>query len=406
MSMTGKHILVAEDEEYVLLSLALILRKAGYKVTTAMNGQEALEKILMLKDSDEPADLLLTDIRMPDVSGMELIDELENQGIHLPIFVITGYGDKNMVVELMRRGCADYIEKPFEAQDLLARFPPVFEKIEKAKAAKEKEAARLAHEKAELNRKIESYSHNFESLRKQMDSAVGVYRSLTHIREDSYNVHLACHHQPLAELGGDFADIRNTPSGCDILIADVAGHDMGASYHTVLIKAFFDENCRTGNDGQTFFRLLNKHLLENGKNERMVTAIFFRVNLETMKGEVVSAGHPPLIKLLKKLPIPNPVMTSGDVLGIHEDVNFEGRTFLLHSGDRFFMHTDGLTSAYRLNDRTKNKEKFGADGLDNLIKEQRDIPLKQIIRHIGKGITECYGYKLNDDMLILGIEIP
>ncbi|MDM8525757.1 response regulator [Desulfococcaceae bacterium HSG8] len=404
--MAGKHILVAEDEEYVRLSLSIILRKAGYEVTTAENGQDALEKITALKDTDRPVDLLLTDIRMPGISGMELISELKKQEFDLPVFVITGYGDKELVVELMRRGCADYIDKPFDTQDLLSRFPPIFEKLEKEKAARERQGAQLAHEKAELDSQIKSYTHNLEQLRGQIDSAVGAYQDLIQIREDSCKVNIAYRHQPLSELGGDFFDIRSTSAGCDILLADVAGHDMGASFHTILIKAFFDENCRTENNGESFFRLLNRQLLENGKNERMVTAIFLRLNLKTMKGEVATAGHQPLIKVLKKLPVPSPIMTKGDVLGIHDHVSFENRAFSFSSGDRFFLHTDGLTNAHRVDSHTGKRKRLGAHGLDNLIREQRDLSLEKLIEHIGDGITEFYGYKFNDDMLFVGVEIP
>lgn len=189
-------------------------------------------------------------------------------------------------------------------------------------------------------------------------------------------------------------------------MADVAGHDMGASYHTVLIKAFFDENCRTGNHGDSFFRLLNKQLLENGKNERMVTALFLRLNLETMHGEVLSAGHPPLIKLLKKLPGISRIATCGDVLGIHDSVSFDSQRFSFAPGDRFFLHTDGLTNAYRLNTHTGKKEKLGRNGLDHLIKKQDQPSLKNMVRNIAKGISEFHGYKFNDDMLLVGVEIP
>jgi len=404
--MSGKHILLAEDDPHIRLSLSIILRKAGYEVTTAEDGQDALEKIIGLKNTHNSADLLLTDIQMPGISGMELIDELEKMDIQVPVLVITGYGDKQTVVDLMRRGCADYIDKPFEPQNLLERLPLIFKKTEKVRMEKEKQTVQLVHEKAELDRQVRSYMHNFEKLREQVDSAVGAYQNLTHIREKSYKVSVAYRHQPLSDLGGDFMDIRNTPTGCDILMADVAGHDMGASYHTVLIKAFFDENCRTGNDGRSFFRLLNNQLLENGKNERMVTAIFLRLNLKMMQGEVVSAGHPPLIRFLKEIPIPDRVMAIGDVLGIHENVSFQAKTFPLSPGDQFFLYTDGLTSAYRPDVHTRKKEKLGTDGLEYLIKKHCRLSLDNMIGNIEKAITETHGYKFNDDMLILGVKIP
>ncbi|MCP4107038.1 MAG: fused response regulator/phosphatase [Desulfobacteraceae bacterium] len=401
--MEQKHILLAEDEEHIRLTLSMLLRKAGYKVTMVKDGLEALQKIVEFKKGSKPVDLLLTDIQMPGKSGLELIDELAELNIDLPVLVLTGYGNKNMIVDLMRKGCADYIDKPFEGHELLERLPPIFEKTAKARQAKEKESAEIFSEKAELNRQIESYLHNYEKLRTQVESAVGAYQNLVQIQKNGYNVLTAFHIQPLSELGGDFADIRDTSAGCDILIADVAGHDMGASYHTVLIKAFFDENCRTGNDGLSFFQLLNQHLLENGNNERMVTALFFRINLKKMHGEVVSAGHPPMIRVQKNTPVPDTVTANGDILGINENVAFGSKSFPLVSGDRFFIYTDGLTNAYCINRQTGKREKLDQEGLDDMIKKYCHQPLKKMVGSIRK---EMSNYRLNDDMLLLGVEIP
>jgi len=404
--MDTKHILIAEDEEHTRLSLSLLLKKAGYNVTTAQDGRDALEKIIELKESYKAVDLLLTDISMPDMSGIELIDALEKHEIAIPIIVITGYGNKEMILDLMRKGCSDYIDKPFNAQALIDRLPIIFEKQDKARTVKEKATSWLIQQQAELNQRAESYIHHFENLREQIELAVVAYQNLVHIREDICKVSVAYRHQPLSELGGDFIDIRNTPAGCDILLADVAGHDMGASYHTILIKAFFDENCRTGNDGESFLQLLNHQLLENGKNERMVTAIFLRLDLESMEGEVLSAGHPPIISLSKEMPVPGPITSKGDILGIYEQVAFESRIFSISSGERLFLYTDGLINAYRLNTQTMRKEKLGRDGLDNLIKKYRILHLKEMIDIIWKEITSFGYYKFNDDMLLFGIEIP
>lgn len=404
--MSGKHIFLADDEELIRISLSAILRKAGYQVTTAKDGKDALQQITDMKKTCKPPDLLLTDIKMPIMSGVELIDELEKRDIVLPVLAITGYGDKETVVELMRRGCADYIDKPFKPHELLDRLSRIFKKNIKNKVASEKQTAQLVHEKFQLNRQIESCMHKFEKLREQMDLAVGAYQNLICVREETYKVRVAYRHQPLAELGGDFIDVRNIPAGCDILMADVAGHDMGASYHAILIKALFDENCRTGNDGQSFFRLLNKQLLENGKNERMVTALFLHLNLEAMHAEVVSAGHLPMIRFLKRTPVPEPIKATGDVLGIHDHVDFDIRTLPLTSGDRFFLHTDGLTNAYRLNEHTREKEKLGSRGFHRMIEKYSHLSLEKMIGQIENAVTESHNYKFNDDMLLFGVEIP
>ena len=126
--MAHKHILVAEDEQHMRHILSLILKKAGYSVSKAGDGYEALKMIVDSRNGTRPVDLLLTDIQMPGITGIELIAQLDQLNISLPIFVITGYGDKETVIELKHVGIAEYIEKPFMAETLLESVSKIFEK--------------------------------------------------------------------------------------------------------------------------------------------------------------------------------------------------------------------------------------------------------------------------------------
>ena len=119
--MDRPHIFVVDNEQNMLRTLAFILEAAEYSVTTAGNGREALEKIQMARDRHIPIDLLITDVRMPGLTGLELIDELRRLHIDVPVFVVTGFGDKKLVIELLRRGCEEYLDKPFDDEELIQR---------------------------------------------------------------------------------------------------------------------------------------------------------------------------------------------------------------------------------------------------------------------------------------------
>jgi len=119
--MNRKHILVVDDERNMLRTMEFILEAAHYKVTAADDGREALERILAARDSNSPIDLLIVDIRMPGLTGMELMDELDRLNVDMPVFVITGHGDKELVIELLRKGCREYLDKPFDDEELVKR---------------------------------------------------------------------------------------------------------------------------------------------------------------------------------------------------------------------------------------------------------------------------------------------
>ncbi|MDD5645382.1 MAG: response regulator, partial [bacterium] len=104
--MNKKTILIADDEINTLKGLASAL--AGkYRVITASNGQEAYELFI----SKAPS-IVLTDIRMPVMGGITLLDKIKSANPDIPVILLTAYGTISNAVESMKRGASDYITKP------------------------------------------------------------------------------------------------------------------------------------------------------------------------------------------------------------------------------------------------------------------------------------------------------
>ena len=112
----GKSILLAEDEPVLRESLAQLLTEEGYETVQAADGQAACEFALA-----RPFDLVLTDIRMPRMDGMELLRHLQQMASHTPVVVITAVGSVDSAVTAMRAGAADYLVKPVQFDDVLLR---------------------------------------------------------------------------------------------------------------------------------------------------------------------------------------------------------------------------------------------------------------------------------------------
>ena len=127
-NMAKEHILVVDDEQNMRNTLAFILETANYHVTTAAEGRSALEEILAAREGDRPVDLLITDMRLPGLTGLQLIDELNYLKIKIPVLVITAYGDRSLLLELERTGCTDYLDKPFDYKELVRRVDSLMEK--------------------------------------------------------------------------------------------------------------------------------------------------------------------------------------------------------------------------------------------------------------------------------------
>ena len=109
-----ERILIVDDEKNYLLVLDALLSEAGYQVATADSGARALALL-----EDEEPDLMLTDMRMPRMTGLELIKASKERHPDLPVIVMTAFGTVENAVEAMKSGAVDYIMKPFENQELL-----------------------------------------------------------------------------------------------------------------------------------------------------------------------------------------------------------------------------------------------------------------------------------------------
>lgn len=132
MVAVSKHILLAEDDSGTRLALSSALRSAGYKVTAAENGREVSLQIHSLRSCAENIDLLILDIFMPGMNGVQVIDLLAQIKVALPIIVITGYATTDLVDRLKRKGCLQVLRKPFKSSDLLAVIEKHFDKMSDA----------------------------------------------------------------------------------------------------------------------------------------------------------------------------------------------------------------------------------------------------------------------------------
>ena len=116
-------VLICEDEEILLTAIEFRLRKQGFKVLLASDGQQALQKI-----KHESPDLVIADIMMPHVTGLELIDHIRNDfKSDLPVIIISALEYDDVVLEAFRLGANDFITKPFKPAELVLRVKRLFQ---------------------------------------------------------------------------------------------------------------------------------------------------------------------------------------------------------------------------------------------------------------------------------------
>ena len=123
-------VFIVDDDEGVRSSLRLLLKSVGLVPSALASAREFLDKY----DPAQPGCLVL-DVRMPEMSGLELQEQLNLKGAVLPVIFITGHGDVPMAVEAMQAGACDFLQKPFRDQDLIDRIQRALDKDRTNRAA-------------------------------------------------------------------------------------------------------------------------------------------------------------------------------------------------------------------------------------------------------------------------------
>lgn len=118
---------VIDDDEAVRDSLAFLLRSADVDVQTYESAVAFLDSLANLQGG-----CVITDVRMPEIDGLELLRRLRQQNVQLPVIVITGHGDVPLAVEAMKIGAADFLEKPFDDDALLTSVRAALNRNEEA----------------------------------------------------------------------------------------------------------------------------------------------------------------------------------------------------------------------------------------------------------------------------------
>ncbi|MES1984057.1 MAG: response regulator [Pseudomonadota bacterium] len=115
MTSDALPIFIVDDDEGIRRSVSFLLKTSGYSVQTFSGGLEFLKVAASLDTG-----CVLLDVRMPDIDGLAVQRRLHEEGIMLPVIIMTGHGDIDMAVTAMRAGAIDFIEKPFDKATLIA----------------------------------------------------------------------------------------------------------------------------------------------------------------------------------------------------------------------------------------------------------------------------------------------
>jgi two-component system response regulator AtoC len=280
-------VLIIDDEENFRHMLSVILKKEGYDVEAALNGEEALQKIGL-----SPFDQILCDIRMPKMDGLQFLHEVKKMGVDSPIIMMSAYGTVDIAIEAIKLGAYDYISKPFKPDEIILTL----------KKAEERERLRRENEFLRKEVKKEYSFENIISKNKMMQrifeviKKVAQYKSTILITGESGTgkelVARALHYS------SDRAQKPFIPVNCgaipeNLLESELFGHAKGAFTDAIRTKKGLFEEADEGTlfldeigelPGQLQVKLLR--VLQDGEIRRVGESKSIKINVRIVAATV------------------------------------------------------------------------------------------------------------------------
>jgi len=330
-------LLLVDDTPANLRLLSQMLSERGYRVRAVTSGSRALAAV-----GAAPPDLILLDIKMPQLDGYEVCKRLkeESQTRDIPIIFLSALDQTEDKVRAFAAGGVDYITKPFQIEEVLARV--------------ETHLALRA-----LQRQLQDANRRFAE---ELDLAGRIQASfLPSALPQIPGWQLSVVLKPARETSGDFYDINLLPNGrLGILIADVVDKGVGAALYMALSYSLFrtyalEHPARP----ELVLAAVNRRILVDTDTGQFVT-VFYAI-LDPATGELTysNAGHhPPLLLGSTDGDELQVLHRTGMALGVLQEAVWERRTIQLRRGDTLVLYTDGVTDA-----QNAAGEFFGQDRL-------------------------------------------
>ena len=362
-------ILVVDDEPdlepLMLQRMRRQIRGGRYQFVFAGNGVEALQRL----NEDASIDMVLSDINMPQMDGLTLLDQIPDVSPNIRAVIISAYGDMKNIRTAMNRGAFDFVTKPVDFEDLQVTIDRTLRHLDEWREAVS------SHDK-------------LVALENELDIASKIQQSILPGQFPTPpGFQVFANMEPARNVGGDFYDVIRLENGrMGLAIADVSGKGVPAALFMMSSRTLLKGTAIGGADPAEVLTQVNDLLCEQNEAAMFVTVLYAVYDPERGEFTYACGGHdPPLVVHADGSSTSLP-LTGGLALGVAPGFQYGQRTVPVAPGDTLVLYTDGVTEAMN-----SGNEQFGLERLREIFTGAPPKSVREAIDWIFAAVSDFAG---------------
>ena len=362
-------ILVVDDEPdlepLVMQRMRRQIRSGQYHFTFAQNGVEALERL----NEDDEIVIVLSDINMPKMDGLALLEQIPSVNPNIRSVIISAYGDMKNIRTAMNRGAFDFVTKPVDFDDLKLTIDRTLKHLlqwREALAARDRLVV----------------------LQNELSVASTMQQSILPTKfpkRDNYDVHASM--KPARSVGGDFFDIVTLDAGrIGIAIADVSDKGVPAALFMMSSRTLLKGSAIGLGAPGDVLQEVNNLLCEDNETAMFVTLLYAVYNPDSGRFTYANGGHNPPVVINADGESTQLPLTGGVALGLVSGLEYEQNSIVLQPGETVVLYTDGVTEAMNI-----DQEEFGMERLEQLFMGSAPANAEEANAKVFEAVNEFAG---------------
>ena len=362
-------ILVVDDEPdlepLMLQRMRRQIRGGRYQFVFAGNGVEALQRL----NEDASIDMVLSDINMPQMDGLTLLDQIPDVSPNIRAVIISAYGDMKNIRTAMNRGAFDFVTKPVDFEDLQVTIDRTLRHLDEWREAVS------SHDK-------------LVALENELDIASKIQQSILPGQFPTPpGFQVFANMEPARNVGGDFYDVIRLENGrMGLAIADVSGKGVPAALFMMSSRTLLKGTAIGGADPAEVLTQVNDLLCEQNEAAMFVTVLYAVYDPERGEFTYACGGHDPPLVVHADGSLTSLPLTGGLALGVAPGFQYGQRTVPVAPGDTLVLYTDGVTEAMN-----SGNEQFGLERLREIFTGAPPKSVREAIDSIFAAVSDFAG---------------